>query len=103
MHLGLRKEDLFTLLLRLGHFYCLMEVATLEIAEELYLTPHELVHWHKGGLFGLTKPVGQLAANVGEPGNGLKVVPDTLIKVRLCTVCIVWTSLRDDAGPLGQA
>ncbi len=40
MCLGLRKEDLFTLLLRRGYFHHSTEVATLKIAEELYSTPH---------------------------------------------------------------
>jgi hypothetical protein len=44
MCLGLRKEDMFTLLLRRGYFHHSMEVATLEIAEEVYLMPHELMH-----------------------------------------------------------
>ncbi len=65
--------------------------------------PHELMHWHEGGLLGHTKPADQMVANVGEPGNSLKVVPDTLVKVRLCTICIVWTLLCNDAGPFGQA
>ncbi len=104
MCLRLREEDLFTLLLPHEHFHCLMEVATLEIAEEQYLTLHELVHWHEGGLLGHTKPADQLlVANDGEPGNCLKVVPDTLVEVCLCTICIIWTSLCDDAGPLSQA
>ncbi len=103
MRLRLRKEDLFTLLLSRGHFHCSTEVATLKIAAELYLTPHELVHWHEGGLLGHTKPADQLVTKVGEPGNSLKVVPDTLVKIPLRTICIVWTLLRDDAGPLGQA
>ncbi len=38
MRLGLRKEDLFTLLLCHGCFHGLMEVATLKIAEGLYST-----------------------------------------------------------------
>jgi hypothetical protein len=44
MSLGLRKEDLFILLSHHGYFHRLIEVATLEIAEELYSTPNELVH-----------------------------------------------------------
>jgi hypothetical protein len=36
--------------------------------------PHELVHWHVGGLLGPTNPADQLVANVGELGDGLKVV-----------------------------
>jgi hypothetical protein len=101
--LRLCKEDLFPLLLRHGHFHCLTEVATLKLAEELYSIPHELMHWHEGRLLGRTKPEDQLVPNVGEPGDGLKVIPDTLVEVCLCTICIVWTSLCDDAGPLGQA
>jgi hypothetical protein len=47
MCLGLRKEDLFTLLLHHEYFHCLMEVATLKVAENLYSTLHELMHCHK--------------------------------------------------------
>jgi hypothetical protein len=101
--LRVRKEDLFTLLLRHGYVHHSMEVVTLEVAEKLHLMLHELVHWHESGLLGWTKPANQLVANVGEPGNGLKVVPDALIKVCLCTICIVWALFRDNAGPLCQA
>ena len=65
--------------------------------------PHELVHWHESGLLGRTKPANQLIAKVGEPGKGLKVVPDALVEVCLCTICIVLASFCDNAGPLGQA
>ncbi len=51
VHLGLREEDLFTLLLRRGYVHHSMEVVTLEVAEKLHLTPHELMHWHESGLF----------------------------------------------------
>jgi hypothetical protein len=44
-----------------------------------------------------------LVANVGEPGNGLKVVPDVLVEVCLHRICIVWASFCDNTGPLGQA
>jgi hypothetical protein len=81
----------------------LTEIVTLEVAEKLLSTPHELVHWHESGLLGRTKPANQLVANVGEPINDLKVDPDVLIEVCLCTICIVWASFCDDAGPLGQA
>ena len=64
---------------------------------------HELVHWHEGGLLGHTKPSDQLVTNIGEPSNGLKVVPDTIIEVSLCMIYILWTLLCNDAGPLGQA
>jgi hypothetical protein len=56
MRLGLRKEDLFALLLRRGQLHRSTDVATVEIAEELYSMPHELMHWHEGGLLGGAKP-----------------------------------------------
>jgi hypothetical protein len=49
------------------------------------------------------KPANQLVAYIGKTGNSLKVILDTFIKICLCTICIVWTSLCDDAGPFGQA
>jgi hypothetical protein len=101
--LRLRKEDLFTLLLCRGYVHCSTEVVALKVAEKLYSTTHELVHWHESGLLGHTKPANQLVANVGEPGNGLKVVPDTFVEFFLRMICIFWTSLHDDAGPFGQA
>ena len=103
MCLGLQEEDLFTLLLCCGYFHRSMEIATLKIAEELHLTLHKLVHWHESGLFGRMKPADELVTNIGEPGNGLEVVPDTFVKVCLYTICIVWASLCYDAGPFGQA
>jgi hypothetical protein len=96
----LHKEDLFTLLLRRGYAHCLMEVVTLEVAEKLHLTPHELVHWHESRPLCHTKPANQLVANVGELGNDLKVVPDALVKVCLLTICITWASFHDNVGPL---
>jgi hypothetical protein len=101
--LRLCKEDLFTLLLRRGYVHCLAEVVTLKVAEKLHSTPGELMYLHEYGLLGCTKPANQLVANVGKPGNGLKVVPDALDKVCLCMICIVWVSLRNNTGPLGQA
>jgi hypothetical protein len=98
VRLGLRKEDLFTLLLCRGYVHCSMEVVALELAEKLYSSTHELMHWYESGLLGHTKPENQLVANVGEPGNHLKVVPDTFVKFFLCTICIFWTLLHDDAG-----
>jgi hypothetical protein len=103
VRLGLREEDLFTLLLRRGYIHHLMEVVTLEVAEKLHLMPHELVHWHESGLFCRTKPANQLVANVQESGNGLMVVPDALVKVCLRPICIVRASFCDNAGPLRQA
>ncbi len=103
MHLGLHKEDLFTLLLHRGYFHHLTKVATLEIAEKLYSTPHELMHWHESGLLGCTKPANQLVACIGKTGDSHQVILDTFVKVCLFTICIVWTSLCDDADPFGQA
>jgi hypothetical protein len=62
VHLGLREEDLFTLLLRRGYIHRLTEVVTLKVAEKLHLMPHELVHWHESGLFCRTKPANQPVA-----------------------------------------
>jgi hypothetical protein len=61
------------------------------------------MHWHESGLLGRTEPANQLVAYVWESGNGLKVIPDTLVEVSLCMICIVWALLRNGAGPLGQA
>ncbi len=102
VRLGLRKEDLFTLLLCCGYVHCLTEVVKLEVAEKLHLAPHELMHQHESWLLGCTKPANQLVANVGEPSNGLKVVLDALVEVCLCMICIVWALFRDNAGPLCQ-
>ncbi len=103
VHLRLREEVLFTLFLRCRYIHCSTEVVTLEVAEKLHSTPHELMHWHESGLLGHTKPANQLVANVGEPGNGSKVVLDALVEVCLCTICIVQASFCDNAGPLCQA
>jgi hypothetical protein len=103
VRLGLRKEDLFTLLLRCGYIHCSMEVVTLKVAEKLHSMPHELVHWHESRPFCRTKPANQLVTNVCEPGNGLKVVPDALVKICLRPICIVRTLFRNNAGPLRQA
>jgi hypothetical protein len=103
VRLGLREEDLFTLLLHRGYVHRLTEVVTLKIAEKLHSKPHKLVHRHEGRLFCHTKPANQLVTNVGEPGNGLEVVPDALVKVCLHPICIIRASFCDDAGPLRQA
>jgi hypothetical protein len=89
MRLGLRKKDLFTLLLYCEYFSHSMEVATLEISEKLYSMPHELVHWHESGLLGRTTPANQVVAYIGKPGDSLKVILKTFVKVCLCTICIV--------------
>ncbi len=65
--------------------------------------PHELMYWHESRLLGRTKPTNQLVANIGEPGDGLKVVPDELVEVCLRSICIVRASFCNDAGPLCQA
>jgi hypothetical protein len=103
VHLRLREENLLTLLLRHGYVHCSTEVVTLKVAEKLHLMPHELVHRHQSGLLCRTKPTNQLVANIREPSNGLKVVPDALVKVCLRTICIVQASFCNDAGPLCQA
>jgi hypothetical protein len=65
--------------------------------------PNELMHWHESRLLDRTKPANQLVANVGEPGNGLKVVPDALVDVCICTIRIIRASFCNNAGPLCQA
>jgi hypothetical protein len=67
------------------------------------LTPRELVHWHESRFLGRTKPANQLVAYIRISGDGLKVILDTLIKVCLFTICIVWALLCNDTGPFGQA
>ncbi len=64
--------------------------------------PHDFMHWHEGRLLGSTKPADQLVANIGEPGNSLKVILDAFVKVCLCTVCIGGALLGDDVCPFGQ-
>ncbi len=103
MCIGLRKEDLLTLLLCHGCFHRSTEVATLKVAEKLYSTPCELVHQHESGLLGRTKPANQLVAYICETSDGLEAIPDALIEVCLRTICIIWALLCDEAGPLGQA
>ncbi len=103
MHLRLRKEDLLTLLLPHRYFHCSTQVAILKLAEKLHSTPREFVHQHECRLLGCTKSENQLVAYVWELCNGLKVILNTLIKVCLHKICIIWASLCDDAGPLGQA
>ncbi len=103
VHLRLHKEDLSTLHLHCRYVHCSTEVVTFKVAEKLHSTPGNLVYWHKCGLLGCTKPANQLVADIGKLGNDIKVVPDALVKVCLCTICIVWASLCSDAGPLGWA
>jgi hypothetical protein len=102
MHLRLREEDLFILLLHRGYVHHLTKVLTLEVAEKLHLMPHELMHRHESRLLCQTKSANQLVANVGEPSNGLKVVPDALVKVCHRTIYIARASLFDNAGQLCQ-
>jgi hypothetical protein len=103
VHFRLRKEDLFTLLLRCRYIHRSTEVGTLKVLEKLYSIPRELVHQHESGLPGRTKPANQLVAYILESSNGLKVILDILVEVCFCTICIVWALLCNDAGPLGQA
>jgi hypothetical protein len=60
------------------------------------------MHWHEGGLLGGTKPVDQLVANIGEPDNCLKVIPDAFVEVHLCTDCASGASLGDNTCLFGQ-
>ncbi len=69
VHLRLRKEDLFTLLLSRGYLHHSTEVVALKVAEKLYSMTHELMHQHENGPHGHTKPANQLVANVGEPNS----------------------------------
>jgi hypothetical protein len=103
MCLGLRKEDLFTLLLCCGYFNVSTEVATLEIAEKLHSMLHELVHRHESGLLGRTKPANPLVAYIEKIGDSLEVIRDTFVKACPRMICIAWTSICNDAGPFGQA
>jgi hypothetical protein len=103
MCLGLHEEDFFTFLLRRGYFHCSTEVATLAVAKKLYSMPHELMHWHENGLLRCTQSANQLVPYIWKTGNSFEVTLDAFIKVCLCTICLVWTSLHDDAGSLGQA
>ncbi len=40
---------------------------------------------------------------IQKSGNGLKVILDTLVKVCLRTLSIIWALLCNKAGPLGLA
>jgi hypothetical protein len=51
---------------------------------------------------GNAKPTNYLVTNVWEPGNCLKVIPDTLIRVLLHEVGIVVALLTNNVGPLGE-
>jgi hypothetical protein len=55
MRLWLCEEDLFGLLLCCGQLHHVTDIATVKVAEELYLTPHEFIYWHDGGLLGCAK------------------------------------------------
>jgi hypothetical protein len=46
MCLRLGKKDLFAFLLCCGQLLSLMEFTVVEVAEELHLTLHKLMHWH---------------------------------------------------------
>ncbi len=102
MRLCLREEDLFALHLHCGHSHCSTDVATVKVAEELYLTLHELMHWHEGGLLGSAKPENQLVPNIGEPGDCPKLVPDAFIEVCLRMLCVSGASLGNKACPYGK-
>jgi hypothetical protein len=98
MCLGLHEEDLFALLLCCGQLHCSIDVTTIKVAEEIYSTPHEVMHWHEGGLLGGVKPTNQLVANIWEPGNWLEVIPDALVEVGLRMVCFSGELLGNNLG-----
>jgi hypothetical protein len=77
-----------------------MEVTVNEVAEELHSTPHKLMHWHECGLLSNAKPMNQLVANIWEPGNCLKIVPNAFVEVFLCEVHIVRAFFTQNVGPL---
>ncbi len=54
MRLGLLKEDFFVLLLHCGQLHLL--AAIIEVIEELYSMPHEVMHWYEGRILGGAKP-----------------------------------------------
>jgi hypothetical protein len=97
------QRRFFTLFSHRGYPHGLMEIATIEIADELYSMLHELVHWHESGLLGSTKPADQMVANIGEPGDCLKVIPDAFVEVCLHTVCISGALLGIDVDLFGWA
>jgi hypothetical protein len=72
MHLGLCKEDLLTLLLHCGQIHRLTDIDTVEVAEELYSTLHELIHRHKGGLLGCPKQCISWLPIFGNPATASK-------------------------------
>ena len=71
MHLELREEDLFALLLCCWQLHCLMEVAIVKIAGLLCPTLHEFVYQHECRLLCNAKPTNQLVAYIGQPGDCL--------------------------------
>ncbi len=60
------------------------------------------MHQHEGRLLGSTKPVDQLVADIGEPGDCLKVIPDAFVEVCLYTFCISGALLGNDVCPFSQ-
>jgi hypothetical protein len=79
-----------------------MEVAPVELAEELHSMLHKLMHKFECRFLTSVKPMNQLVADIQESGNCLKVVPDTLFKVLLREVSIVGSLLADNVGPPGE-
>ncbi len=64
--------------------------------------PHELMHWQEGRLLSGVNLADQLAADIKEPGDCLKVIPDALVKVCLCMVCFDGALLGNNANPFGK-
>jgi hypothetical protein len=66
VHLGLREENLFTLLLLRRYVHCSTEVTTIKVAEKLHSTPCELMHQHESRLLRITEPANHLVACFGN-------------------------------------
>jgi hypothetical protein len=79
-----------------------MDVATIKVTKEAYSRPHGIMHQHEGGLVGGAKPVNQLVADIQEPGDRLEVIPDALIKVGLCTVCLGGELFSNNLDPFSE-
>jgi hypothetical protein len=54
------------------------------------------------GFLTIKKPVDQLVADIGVPGNGLKVIPDAFVELLFCMVCIVGALLCNNIQLFGQ-
>jgi hypothetical protein len=69
VRLRLREEDLLALLLRHGYVHHLTEVATLEVAEKLYLMPREHVHCMRAGFLAVQSQQISWLPMIGKPAT----------------------------------